>query len=217
MAKVELGELDVAETADRWLNAVIKHSTAITPSVDKNIEPDTIALSSVQEMRERARQHIESGAVTEEYSANRIQVIEVLNEVLATELICILRYKSHYYRAIGIDADAVKREFLQHAEEAQEHADRVATRIVQLNGMPDFNPDGLASRSRSEYKPGSTLIEMIKEDLIAERIAVEFYSEIIHWLGNTDLTTRTVMQSILEVEAQHANDMKQLLGRMMLR
>jgi bacterioferritin len=171
-------------------------------------------LSSVQKMRERARRHVESGAITEEYTANRAEVIKILNEVLATELVCILRYKSHFYRASGIEAEAVKGEFLQHAQEAQQHADTVAARIVQLNGEPDFNPEGLTSRSRSEFKPGSTLTEMIKEDLIAERIAVEFYTEIIHWLGESDLTTRKVMQEILAVEAQHAEDMRSLLGRL---
>ena len=171
-------------------------------------------LSSAEEMRERARRHIESGAVTEEYLADRPVVIKVLNEVLASELVCWFRYKSHFYRASGIDSEAVRAEFLQHAQEANGHADLVATRIVQLNGSPDFNPDGLTSRSRSEYKPASTLVEMIREDLIAERIAVEFYSEIIRWLGDSDLTTRKVMQDILAVEAQHAEDMQSLLGRM---
>jgi bacterioferritin len=215
--ELELGDLEVSETVDIWLNAVIKHAVISASSSETNIDQDAPPLSSAQDMRDRARRHIESGAVTEEYTANRAQVVKILNEALATELICILRYKSHYYRALGINSESVKSEFLQHAQEAQQHADRLAARIVQLNGAPDFNPDGLASRSRSEYKPASTLVEMIKEDLIAERIAVEFYSEIIHWLGDTDLTTRTMMQSILEVEAQHANDMKQLLDRLTLR
>jgi bacterioferritin len=171
-------------------------------------------LASVEEMRERARRHIESGAVTEEYTADRPTVIRVLNEVLASELVCWLRYKSHFYRASGIDSEAVKAEFLQHAQETSQHADLVANRIVQLNGSPDFNPDGLASRGRTEYKPASSLVDMIKEDLIAERIAVEFYSEIIRWLGDSDLTTRKLMQEILAVEAQHAEDMRSLLGKM---
>jgi bacterioferritin len=171
-------------------------------------------ISSVQDMRKRARQHIESGAVTEEYLANRAEVIKILNEALATELVCILRYKSHYYCASGIHSEAVKAEFQQHSDEAQLHADAIAKRIVQLNGAPDFNPEGLSSRSRSEFKLGSTLIEMIKEDLIAERIAIEFYSEIIQWLGDDDLTTRKVMQEILAVEAQHAEDMKSLLSHL---
>ena len=178
------------------------------------VELGKSAISSVQEMRERARHHIESGAVTEEYAANRSQVVAILNEVLATELICGLRYQSHYYRSKGINSEAVKPEFRQHAQEAQQHAAIVATRIVQLNGAPDFKPEGLASRSRTEFKEPETLEEMIKEDLIAERFAVEFYSEIIHWLGDSDLTTRKIMQDILAVEAQHAEDMKSLLDRL---
>jgi bacterioferritin len=171
-------------------------------------------LSSVKDMRERARRHIESGAITEEYLADRNEVVKVLNEALATELVCTLRYKSHFYSAFGIQAESVKAEFLQHSHEAQQHADIIAKRIVQLNGLPDFNPQGLAARSRSEYKLGGSLMEMIKEDLVAERIAVEFYSEIIRWLGDTDLTTRKIMQEILAVEAQHAEDMKSLLQRL---
>lgn len=171
-------------------------------------------ISNIEDMRARAKRHIESGAVTEEYFADREQVVRVLNEALATELVCILRYKSHYYCASGIQSQAVKAEFQQHAQEAQQHADLIATRIVQLNGAPDFNPAGLTSRSRSEFKPGVTLIEMIREDLVAERIAVEFYSEIIRWLGDSDLTTRKVMQEILAVEAQHADDMATLLARL---
>ena len=178
------------------------------------LESEKPTISSVHEMRERARRHIESGAVTEEYTANRSQVVAVLNEVLATELICYLRYQSHYYRSTGINSTAVKPEFRQHAQEAQQHAEMVATRIVQLNGAPNFNPEGLASRSRTEFKEPRTLEEMIKEDLVAERIAVEFYSEIIHWLGDGDLTTRKVMQDILAVEAQHTEDMKNLLGKL---
>jgi bacterioferritin len=170
------------------------------------------AIASVEEMRARARRHLESGAVTDEYGADRAQVIALLNEVLATELICMLRYKSHFYRATGIYSEAVKPEFMQHAQEAQQHADMVATRIVQLNGSPDFNPQGLLGRSRTEYNEPSNLMEMIKEDLVAERIAIEFYSEIIHWLGDADLTTRKVMQDILAVEAEHAEDMKELVG-----
>jgi bacterioferritin len=191
--------------------------SADTANARMPVELGKPAISSVHEMRERARRHIESGAVTEEYAANRSQVIAVLNEVLATELVCSLRYKSHYYRSMGINSEAVKPEFMQHAQEAQQHAAMAATRIVQLNGAPDFNPEGLASRSRTEFKEPETLEEMIKEDLIAERIAVEFYSEIIHWLGDSDLTTRKIMQDILAVEAQHAEDMKSLLGRLIQR
>jgi bacterioferritin len=171
-------------------------------------------LATVDEMRERARQHVERGAVTDDYKADRQAVVAILNEVLATELVCMLRYKSHYYRASGINSQAVKPEFLQHAQEAQQHAEMVAARIAQLNGAPDFNPNGLISRSRTEYREPATLTEMIREDLVAERIAVEFYTEIIYWLGDADLTTRKVMQEILAVEAQHAEDMRDLLGRL---
>lgn len=171
-------------------------------------------LATVNEMRERARRHVERGAITDDYKADRKAVAAILNEVLATELICMLRYKSHFYRASGINSHAVKPEFLQHAQEAQQHADMVAARIVQLNGAPDFNPNGLTTRSRTEYSEPATLTEMIREDLIAERIAVEFYSEIIYWLGDGDLTTRKIMQEILAVEAQHAEDMRELLGRL---
>lgn len=171
-------------------------------------------LATVNEMRERARRHVERGAVTDDYKADRKAVVAILNEVLATELICMLRYKSHYYRASGINSQAVKPEFLQHAQEAQQHADMVAARIVQLNGAPDFSPRELTSRSRTEYSEPATLTEMIREDLVSERIAVEFYSEIIYWLGDGDLTTRKVMQDILAVEAQHAEDMRELLGRL---
>jgi bacterioferritin len=170
-------------------------------------------LATVHEMRERARRHVERGAVTDDYKADRQAVVAILNEVLATELVCMLRYKSHYYRASGINSQAVKPEFLQHAQEAQQHAEMVAARIVQLNAAPDFNPGGLTSRSRTEYREPATLTEMIREDLVAERIAVEFYSEIIYWLGDGDLTTRKIMQDILAVEAQHAEDMRELLGR----
>ncbi|MBV8772943.1 MAG: bacterioferritin [Deltaproteobacteria bacterium] len=171
-------------------------------------------LASVEEMRARARRHLESGAVTDEYKADRSQVVQILNQALATELICMLRYKSHYYRARGINSEAVKPEFLQHATEAQQHADMIAARIVQLNGAPDFSPAGLRSRSRTEYTQPATLTEMIREDLVSERIAIEFYTEVIYWLGDGDLTTRKVMQDILAVEAQHAEDMKGLLGRL---
>ena len=208
---VSRGQIDV------WLNAVAKQTGAQDRVEGEATEVAApAALPSVQELRAHARHNIESGAITEEYMADRDQVLSVLNQVLATELVCILRYKSHYYCASGMNAQSVKTEFLEHAQEAQQHADQIAARIVQLNGAPDFNPEGLSSRSRSEFNTGATLTEMIKEDLIAERIAVEFYSAIIRWLGDSDLTTRRVMQEILAVEAQHAEDMKSLLGRLLL-
>jgi bacterioferritin len=170
--------------------------------------------ADVKKIRERARQHIETGAVTEGYKANREQVTKVLNDVLATEIVCVLRYKRHYYMAQGISSDSVKAEFLQHANEEQQHVDWVAERITQLGGEPNFNPEGLATRSHSEYKPGENLTDMAKENLVAERIAIESYSEIVRWLGNDDPTTRVLVEQILKVEEEHANDMLDLLAKM---
>ena len=168
--------------------------------------------SDLKKIRERARQHINQGAVTGAYKADREQVIKVLNEALATELVCVLRYKRHYFMASGISSDAVKEEFLEHAGEEQEHADSICTRIVQLNGAPNLNPEGLASRSHSEYAEGSDLVSMLKEDLIAERIAIETYGDIIRWLGDADVTTRRLMESILAKEEEHAEDLASLLA-----
>ena len=170
--------------------------------------------TDVKKIRERARKHFEEGAVTEGYKANREQVTKVLNDVLATEIVCVLRYKRHYFMAQGISSDSVKAEFLQHANEEQQHADWVAERITQIGGEPDFNPEGLATRSHSEYKPGDSLTDMIKEDLIAERIAIESYSEIVRWLGNDDPTSRVLIEQILKMEEEHANDMLDLLAKM---
>jgi bacterioferritin len=175
--------------------------------------PQDNPLSSIADIRERARRHLESGALTDEYKADRAQVIKILNELLATELVCVLRYKSHYYNAAGIHADAVKPEFLQHAREAQQHADLIANRIVELNGAPDFSPRDLAARSHSEFKSHPDVIEMIREDLIAERIAIESYSEVVRWLKEDDITTAKLMKDILAVEEQHALDMKRLIAR----
>jgi bacterioferritin len=170
--------------------------------------------TDVKKIRERARKHIEEGAITEGYKANREQVTKVLNDVLATEIVCVLRYKRHYYMAQGISSDSVKAEFLQHANEEQQHADWVAERITQIGGEPNFNPEGLATRSHSEYKPGESLTDMIKEDLVAERIAIESYSEIVRWLGNDDPTSRVLIEQILKMEEEHANDMLDLLAKM---
>jgi bacterioferritin len=171
-------------------------------------------VSDLAAIRERARRSIEDGAVTQSYKADRKQVIKVLNEALATELVCILRYKRHYYMAKGINSDSVKAEFLEHAGEEQEHADWIAERITQLGGEPDFNPETLVDRSHAEYAPGTDLKSMIKEDLVAERIAIETYSEIIRWLGDDDPTSRKLIVDILKVEEEHANDMSDLLERM---
>ena len=171
-------------------------------------------LSDIQTLRKRAREHIAEGAVTPGYSADRGVVLKLLNEALATEIVCTLRYRRHYYMAKGIHAEGVVSEFLQHAREEQEHADQIAARIVQLGGEPDFSPDGLASRSHAEYVEGGTLEEMIKEDLVAERIAIETYNEIVRWLGDDDPTTRRMIESILAVEEEHADDLSNMLTRL---
>ena len=169
-------------------------------------------LSDIKTLRERARKHIENGAVTENYKADRKTVIRILNEALATEIVCVLRYKSHYFMAKGIHAQAVAEEFLQHANEEQGHADQIAERITQLGGTPNLSPEGMLTRSHSEYKEGDTLVEMIKEDLVAERIAIESYSEIVRYLGNDDVTSRRMMEGILAVEEEHADDLARLLA-----
>jgi bacterioferritin len=168
-------------------------------------------LTDITEIRRRARQHIEDGAVTDGYKGDRKTVLRVLNEALATEIVCVLRYKRHHYMARGIHSQAVAEEFLEHAAEEQEHADLIAERITQLDGEPNFNPDGLLTRSHSEYVEGESLIDMIREDLIAERIAVESYSEIIRYLADNDPTSRRLMESILAKEEEHAEEMKTLL------
>ena len=170
-------------------------------------------VSDLKKIRAQARMHMEAGAVTDAYLADRKQVIAVLNDVLATEMVCVLRYKRHFFMARGINAESVKIEFLKHAKEEQQHCDWIAERIVQLNGEPNFNPEGLSTRSHSEYQEGSNLIEMIKEDLIAERIAVESYSEIARWLGEDDSTTRRLMEAILKIEEEHADDLANLLTK----
>jgi bacterioferritin len=171
-------------------------------------------ISDLKKIKERARAHMEKGAVTASYKADLKAVIKVLNETLATEIVCVLRYKRHYYMASGINSEGAKAEFLQHANEEQQHADWIATRIAQLNGEPNFNPDGLASRSHSEYAEGTDLTSMLKEDLFAERIAIESYSEIARWLGNDDTTSRKMIEEILKAEEEHAEDLKSLLDRM---
>lgn len=171
-------------------------------------------LTDIKTLRERARQHIENGAVTQGYTADRETVVKLLNEALATEIVCVLRYKRHHYMASGIHAESVAAEFLEHANEEQGHADSIAQRIVQLKGAPNFNPDGLLSRSHAEYVEGTTLTDMIKEDLVAERIAIDSYREMITYLGNDDPTSRRLMEEILSVEEEHADDLVNLLETM---
>jgi len=171
-------------------------------------------LTDIKTLRERARQHIENGAVTEGYRADRETVIKLLNEALATEIVCTLRYRRHYFMASGINAESVAAEFLQHANEEQGHADQIAHRIVQLQGEPNFNPEGLLTRSHAEYVEGTSLTDMIKEDLVAERIAIDSYREMINYLGSDDPTTRRMMEEILAVEEEHADDLVNMLQKM---
>jgi bacterioferritin len=171
-------------------------------------------LTDIKTLRERARKHIENGAVTDGYKADRETVVKILNEALATEIVCVLRYRRHYFMASGIHAEGVASEFLQHANDEQGHADQIAARIVQLKGEPDFNPDGLLMRSHAEYVEGTTLIDMIQEDLVAERIAIDSYRDMINYLGNDDPTSRRMLEEILAVEEEHADDLVNLLETM---
>lgn len=168
-------------------------------------------LTDVQEIRRRARQHIEKGAVTGGYRADRENVIGLLNEALATELVCVLRYRRHYFMVQGIHSDPIAAELLQHANEEQGHADEIANRIVQLGGAPNFSPEGLLSRSHSEYVEGTTITEMLKEDLVAERVAIDTYGEMIRYIGDDDITTRRMLEGILAVEEEHADDLANFL------
>jgi bacterioferritin len=165
----------------------------------------------IEALRDEARSRIEDGPITDSYGADRARVIEVLNSVLATELVCVLRYKRHYYMAEGMKAIPVAAEFLQHATEEQGHADMVAQRIVQLQGAPDLNPATLTARSHAEYQEGGDLVSMIQEDLVAERIAISTYQEIVRWLADGDPTTRRTIETILAVEEEHAEDLSTLL------
>jgi bacterioferritin len=169
-------------------------------------------LTDVKELRRRARDHIEKGAVAEGYRADRDTVIKLLNEALATEIVCVLRYKRHYFMAHGLEAKSVADEFLQHALEEQGHADEIARRITQLNGEPNLNPEGMLTRAHSEYVEGRTLLEMIQEDLVAERVAIDSYTEMICYLADDDSTTRRMLEGILASEEEHAADLSDLLA-----
>jgi len=188
-----------------------------TENQSGNVKP---FLTDVRTLRDRARKHIADGSVTPNYEGDVQKTIEILQAVLATEIVCVLRYTMHAIAAAGISSEGVKAEFATHAKEEQEHATEVAERINQLGGKPDFNPAGLATRSASEYGSAETLVDMIKENLIAERIAVEHYRELIRYFGNKDPSSRLMMERILTVEEEHANDMHDLLvaheGRPML-
>src|SRR5258708_9977421 len=168
-------------------------------------------LSDIEAVGKRGREHVTQGAVTPGYHADRSVVLKLLTEALATEIICTLRYKRHYFMAKGIHAEGVAAEFLEHANEEQQHADQIAARIVQLGGAPDFSPSGLASRSHAEYVEGNTLEEMIREDLVAERIAIDSYREMIAYLGDEDPTSRRMMEEILPKQEDHPHNPPNLL------
>jgi bacterioferritin len=187
--------------------ALIEEPT-LTPDDGSNEKP---FLTDVQTLRDRARRSIEAGAVTASYKGDVEKTIEILQAVLATELVCVLRYTMHAVAASGISSEGVKAEFAEHAKEEQEHALSVAERINQLGGTPNFNPEGLASRSASQYGQASDLVEMIKENLIAERIAIDHYQELIRYFGDDDPGTRLMLERILVVEEEHADDMHDLL------
>ena len=168
-------------------------------------------LTDIKTIRDRARQEIESGAVTQDYSLDKEQVIKVLNEALATEIVCVLRYRFHYYMATGIHKEGAAAEFLEHSNEEQQHADQIAERIKQLGGKPELNPAVIAQTSHSEYVEGTSLEDMLKEDLVAERIAIQTYREMIAFFGDKDPTSRRMMEEILAVEEEHADDIADLL------
>lgn len=173
--------------------------------------PSTANFSPIATIRSRARHRIEEGAITDDYAADRETVVRLLNEALATEIVCSLRYKRHYYTAKGLTSLSIAQEFLQHAQEEEIHADKFATRITQLGGEPDFSPDTLSTRSHAEYIEGRSIVEMIREDLVAERIAIDSYKEIVAYLGTTDPTTRRLFEEVLAVEEEHAEELHTLI------
>jgi bacterioferritin len=189
-------------------------STASRVSRQEGIIKEAIGLTDVKTLRARARRGIEDGAMTAGYKAKVETVIRLLNEALATEIVCVLRYKRHYFMASGINSLSVKGEFLQHATEEQVHADQLAERIVQLGGEPNFSPEGMLSRSHSEYVEGDSLVEMITEDLVAERIAIDSYREMITYVGTDDPTTGNLLEGILAQEEEHAEDLASLLKKL---
>jgi bacterioferritin len=182
-------------------------NTTATP-----LNTSSAALSSVTDIRQRARLNLRDGAVTDSYGADRVAVLRMLNEALATELLCVLRYRRHYFMADGALGEAIKQEFLKHAQEEQGHADLIAERIVQLGGEPDLDPDTLTARSHSQYVAGKTLADMVTEDLVAERIAIESYTELIGYLGAADSTTRRMLEGILANEEEHAEELSSMLN-----
>ena len=183
-------------------------------ALETSVAVDSPFVSDVAEIRRRARKHIEQGAVTAGDQADRPTVLRLLNEALATEIVCVLRYKRHFYMATGLDAEPAAQEFLQHANEEQQHADQISARITQLGGEPDLNPEGLLTRSHSEYVEGKNLVDMIREDLVAERIAIDSYGDMIRYVGEKDPTTRRMLESILAMEEEHADDLVNMLSKL---
>jgi len=167
--------------------------------------------TDIANIRKRAREHLDRGAITENYGGDVQTAVALLNEALATEIVCVLRYKFHAVAATGISSESVKGEFAQHAKEEEEHLDMIAERINQLGGRPNFNPEGITGRAASQYAEGENLVDMIREDLVAERIAIEHYRDLIRYFGDNDPTTRILLERVLAQEEEHANDMHDLL------
>lgn len=205
-----------SETLDKNRNATSRsaseHSHNRNSAPQPAVPEERVALSSISELRQRARQSLADGAVTPSYNADRDEVLRLLNEALATELVCTLRYRHHYFIAQGLAGEAIKQEFLAHAQEEQQHADQLAERIVQLGGDPNFNPSGLAERSHAEYGTGHSLADILRDDLIAERVAIESYREMITYVGAKDPTSRRLLESILAVEEEHAEEISSMLS-----
>ena len=176
------------------------------------VRTDQPFLSDIEELRRRARADMERGAITPAYGLDLDKAIRILNSVLASEIVCVLRYKRHYYMAQGLNAEPIAQELLQHANDEQLHTDQVALRITQLGGAPDFNPEGLLTRSVAQYSEGATLIDMIKEDLVAERVVIMWYADIARFFGDADPTTRRLMEDLLAKEEEHADDLSRLLA-----
>jgi bacterioferritin len=185
----------------------------LSSTQERNIMKSGSFLANIQEIRRKAREHLDEGAVTQNYQANVEDSIALLNHAVATEIVCVLRYKFHAVCATGISSDSVKEEFAQHAREEEEHLDLLTERINQLGGKPNLNPEGVASRAASEYVEGDNLVEMIKENLVAERVAIETYRDMIRYFGDKDPTSRVLLERILAQEEEHANDMHDLLVR----
>lgn len=169
--------------------------------------------TNIEKIREQARHHMMEGAVTESYGADRDEVLRMLNDVLATEIVCALRYRNNRYVALGLGAHRVADEFLEHAMEEEEHQSMIAERITQLGGMPSFDPSTLSERSHADYSSKKTLSELLRENLVAERVAIAMYSEIVRWLGEKDPTSRRVIEEILGQEEEHADDLVDLVQR----